>query len=157
MRSQSLTRLLLVAVAAALLAPSAAASDLASVERSLLEEMNRVRAARDLPPLTLDRTLQRAARSHSFDMLRRGYFGHGAFARRLSRFGARGPRLGENLAWGVGDAADVRYMVQRWLASPPHRANLLRPGFRRIGVGLVVGTFSGHEGARLVTADFAGS
>jgi uncharacterized protein YkwD len=122
----------------------------------VLDEVNRVRSAHQLAPLRLDPVLERAAQSHSFDMLRRGYFGHGAFARRLSRFGARGPRLGENLAWGTGSAADERYIVQRWLASPPHRANLLRPGFRRIGVGAVVGSFSGHDSARLVTADFAG-
>jgi uncharacterized protein YkwD len=127
------------------------------LERSVLDEVNRVRFAHRLAPLRVDPVLERAAHSHSVDMLRRGYFGHGAFAQRLSSFGARGPRLGENLAWGTGSAGDVRYIVQRWLASPPHRANLLRPGFRRIGVGAVIGSFSGYDSARLVTADFAGS
>ena len=44
-----------------------------------------------------------------------------------------------------------------WLNSPPHRKNLLRAGFRRVGVGAMMGTFSGTGGARVVTADFAGS
>lgn len=122
----------------------------------MLTEVNRVRSVHGLPPLRVDPALQRAARAHSLDMLQRGYFGHGAFARRLQRFAARGPRLGENLAWGVGVAGEVRSIVQRWLASPPHRANLLRRGFRRIGIGAVVGSFSGYGGAMLVTADFAG-
>jgi uncharacterized protein YkwD len=144
-----------VAALAAAFAGSAHATETAA-EQALLDEVNRARAAHGLAPLRVDPTLRRAARAHSDDMLRRGYFGHGPFAERLARFGARGPRLGENLAWGAGTAAAARSMVQRWLASPPHRANLLRPGFRRIGVGAAVGSFSGYEGVRLVTADFAG-
>jgi uncharacterized protein YkwD len=140
---------------AALVAPAQATAS-ASTERALLDEVNRVRSTHGLPALQVDPTLRRAARSHSVDMLRRGYFGHGAFAERLTRFGARGPRLGENLAWGTGTAAAARDMVQRWLASPPHRANLLRRGFRRIGVGAVEGSFSGYDAVRIVTADFAG-
>jgi uncharacterized protein YkwD len=147
---------LVIAVLTAAVAGPARASESATTERALLDEVNRVRAAHGLPGLRVDSALQRAARSHSVDMLRRGYFGHGAFAERLARFGARGPRLGENLAWGAGTAAAARDMVRRWLASPPHRANLLRPGFRRIGVGAVIGSFSGYESVRVVTADFAG-
>ena len=43
------------------------------------------------------------------------------------------------------------------MSSPGHRANLLRPGFRRIGIGALVGRFSGYSGATVVTADFAGT
>jgi uncharacterized protein YkwD len=145
---------MIAALVAALAAPAHATES--AVEQALLDEVNRVRAAHGLAPLRVDPTLRRAARAHSDDMLRRGYFSHGSFADRLARFGARGPRLGENLAWGAGTAAAARSMVQRWLASPPHRANLLRPGFRRIGVGAAVGRFSGYDGVRMVTADFAG-
>lgn len=118
--------------------------------------MNEVRAAHGLAPLRLDPRLQRAARSHSGDMLRRNYFAHGPFVSRLARFGVRGPRVGENLAWGVGTGADPRRVVQQWLASPRHRANLLRRGFRRVGLGVRAGTFAGYNGALVVTADFAG-
>jgi uncharacterized protein YkwD len=38
-----------------------------------------------------------------------------------------------------------------------HRANLLRPGFNRIGIGAARGTFHGLPDALVVTADFAGS
>jgi uncharacterized protein YkwD len=89
-------------------------------------------------------------------MLRRGYFAHGEFARRMTSFGARGRAVGENLGWGVGASGTARAIVEAWLASPPHRANLLRPGFRRIGVGRLVGSFAGYGGAAVVTADFAG-
>ena len=46
--------------------------------------------------------------------------------------------------------------MREWLASPEHRANLLRPGYARIGIGLVRGSFLGNGGATVVTADFAG-
>jgi uncharacterized protein YkwD len=88
-------------------------------------------------------------------MMRRQYFAHGAMGARLRQFGVRG-FVGENLAWGVGSAGSPNGVVQRWLASPSHRANLLRPGFRRVGLGLRVGNFAGYSGVRVVTADFAG-
>jgi len=119
--------------------------------------MNRTRAAHGLKPLKIDWRLQRAARSHSKDMVRRNYFAHGPFGRRVSRFGARGPKLGENLAWGAGHRARAQAIVRAWLASPSHRANLLRPGFRRVGVASVTGKFAGVRRARVVTADFAGT
>ena len=139
-----------------LLAAPAAVAAPTDEERALLTEMNRVRAAHGLPSLRVDSRLERAARSHCRDMLRRGYFAHGEFARRMSSFGARGPAVGENLGWGVGASGTARAIVVAWLASPPHRANLLRLGFRRIGVGHLVGSFGGYGGATVVTADFAG-
>jgi uncharacterized protein YkwD len=117
--------------------------------------MNAVRAAHGMQPLQLDRELTRAARSHSADMLRRGYFAHGPVGSRLQAFHVRGRRVGENLAWGSGSFASVDSIVRRWLGSPPHRANLLRPGFTRVGIGALTGTFAGYGGALVVTADFA--
>ena len=89
-------------------------------------------------------------------MVRRNYFAHGSFAARLARFGVRAPRVGENLAWGVGAGAEPRDVVRRWLESPSHRANLLRRGFRRVGLGLRAGPFAGYGRAVVITADFAG-
>jgi len=151
------TPILLTALVSLALASPGLAAGTFSIERSLLQEINRTRATHNLRPLVLDQTLQRAAHSHSADMLQRDYFDHGPMAQRLLRFGARGPRLGENLAWGVGTLAATRMIVRKWLASPPHRANLLRPGFRRVGVGTAVGMFMGYSKAKLVTADFAGT
>ena len=125
-------------------------------ERSLLAEMNRARAAHGVAPLQLDRRLERAARAHSADMMRRDYFSHGAFTQRMRSFGIRSRWLGENVAWGSGRYSTARSIVRMWMASPGHRANLLRPSFRRAGLGAVVGTFAGHGGATVVTADFAG-
>lgn len=126
-------------------------------ERALLGAVNDVRTERGLQPLDADPALTRAARRHSRTLLRRDVLVHGAFAARLARFGARGPAFGENLGWTVGPGAKIRRIVGGWLASPGHRSNLLRPGWRRVGVGTAVGTFAGYRGATVVTADFAGS
>ena len=135
---------------------AAEAGSLTSSEASILGAVNAARAAHGLAPLQSDGPLIRAARSHSDALMRTDAFTHGSFAARLAAFGARGPRFGENLAWGVGSRASARSIVRAWLASPGHRANLLRPGFRRIGIGARVGTFQGRGGATVVTADFAG-
>jgi uncharacterized protein YkwD len=143
-------------VALAVSAP-AMARGLTPAETSLLRAVNGARAAHHLRPLRIDSTLTRAARSHSQDMLAHGYFAHGAFRSRMIAFHARGPFVGENLAWGVGSLASPAAIVREWLASPEHRANLLRPGFSRIGIGESVGSFEGYGGATVVTADFAGT
>jgi uncharacterized protein YkwD len=135
-------------------ATAAQARGLTSSEASLLNSMNAVRQARGIAPVRVDFHLVRAARGHSADMMRRGYFAHGSVAGRAVRAGARGPLFGEDLAWSTGLTA--QWVIDQWLASPSHRAVLLRPGFRRVGIGIVFGTFVGHGGAGVVTADFAG-
>jgi uncharacterized protein YkwD len=122
----------------------------------VLREMNRVRAQHGLHTLRLDTHLQRAAVAHSREMIATDVFAHGAFARRMLRFDVKGRIAGENLAWGTGTASSARAIVAAWLASPEHRANLLRPSFRRIGVGDLIGPFQGYGDAHVVTADFAG-
>jgi uncharacterized protein YkwD len=118
-------------------------------ELAIVRVMNSVRASNGVPPLRVGRALTRAARSHSADMARRGYFDHGAFVRRLRSFGVRAQYLGENLAAGSHPLTAVE-VIRMWVASPPHRQNLLDRSFRRVGVGEAGGS------TRLVTADFAG-
>ena len=144
----------LLVLAVVLPAGTAQARGLNSSEASLLNTMNAVRKSRGLTPLRVDFRLTRAARGHSADMMRRQYFAHGAVAARAVRVGARGPLFGENLAWSTGMTA--QWVVDHWLASPAHRAILLRPGFRRVGIGVSFGTFIDHGNAGVVTADFAG-
>jgi len=118
--------------------------------------MNRTRAAYHLAPLRVDATLTRAAAAHTADMLRRHYFAHGDFSLRMRRYQVAGSIAGENLAWGVGSKSYAGTIVAEWLSSPEHRANLLSPSFRRVGIGRRIGTFAGYSGAAVVTADFAG-
>ena len=125
-------------------------------ETSLLRQVNVTRAHFGLAPFRPDARLEAAARSHSREMLVTNTFAHGAFAGRMARFDVRGALAGENLAWGTGSRASARAIVQAWLASTEHRANLLRPSFTRIGIGSLSGAFQGSRAARVVTADFAG-
>jgi uncharacterized protein YkwD len=158
MRSPTQVAALCAAVLVALwvVSGSSAAQFSRASEAGILGAMNQVRVAAGLRPLRFDGKLHSAARAHSADMLRRGYFGHGAFSRRMSGFHVHAKTVGENLAWGTGPYSAAKTVVQEWLTSPEHRANLLRPGFTRVGVGSAVGTFVGRTGATVVTADFAG-
>jgi uncharacterized protein YkwD len=88
-------------------------------------------------------------------MIASNVFTHGAFANRMQQFGVVASIAGENIAWGTGARGSARAIVTAWLASPGHRANLLRPSFRLVGVGDAMGTFLGYRGARVVTVDFA--
>lgn len=128
---------------------------LSSRESTLVSAINRVRAAHVLPALRVDGRLARAARSHSRDMLRRQYFAHGDFGHRMASFRVRGRVFAENLVWGSG-VMSADSQVAEWLASPPHRANLLDASLRRIGVAAPIGFFGGFSPATVVTADFAG-
>ena len=107
-------------------------------------------------PLRVDGALTRAARSYTATMLRTDVFTHGDMFERLVQSGARGPRYGENLAWATGSYATARRVVGGWMASPGHRATLLRAGWSRIGLGALKGNFLGYAGATVFTADFAG-
>jgi uncharacterized protein YkwD len=149
---------LLATLALALaLAGTAQATSFTAKETSFVRSVNAVRKAHGLKPLHVDPALTRAARAYSAELLRQNVFTHGAFASRIAGSGARGPTFGENLAWGVGGAATAGSIVRAWMASPGHRANLLRPGYQRVGIGALVGTFAGYRGATVVTADFAGT
>jgi uncharacterized protein YkwD len=126
-------------------------------EVALLQAMNEVRNTRGLAALRIDPRLQRTARRHSRAMLQTDTLAHGAFAARIRSAGVRARRVGENLAWAVGPFTEAHAIVNAWLASPEHRANLLRTGYRTVGVGIRVGSFEGHPSASVVTTDFAGS
>ncbi|HJQ73955.1 MAG TPA: CAP domain-containing protein [Gaiellaceae bacterium] len=150
---------LVVAFLAALLllvAGAAQAASLTRTETRLLALVNGARAHYGVPPLRVDWTLEAAARAHSAEMMRSNSFGHGNFYGRVRSFGVAGGIFGENIAWGSGTDARAAAIVQEWLASPEHRANLLRPEFRRIGIGALGGQFAGLHGVVVVTADFAG-
>jgi uncharacterized protein YkwD len=82
-------------------------------------------------------------------MVAHRYFAHDSrsgarFSVRIARSGwmaeRRRWRVGENLAWGSGEEATPNAVVDGWMHSGPHRRNLLRRGFRDLGLGVVVGS-----------------
>jgi uncharacterized protein YkwD len=143
------------ALLAILLVPTAGAARKTSKEATLLQAVNATRHAHGLRPLRFDGRLQTAARSWSGTLLRSDVFTHGDFAGRMRSFHVAG-LAGENLAWGSGSYASASSVVAMWLASPGHRANLLKPSYRRIGIGIARGSFQGYHGASVITADFGG-
>jgi uncharacterized protein YkwD len=157
-RSRRAAALSAALLAALVVTPNALGSGIAMTraESHLAALINRFRAVHGVPPLAVDPRLTRAARAHSQDMLRRGYFGHGAFAARLREFGIHAGLLGENLAWGAGRSGEARAVLRMWQQSPGHRANLLDRRFHRVGLAMPVGVFAGFRYTRMVTADFAG-
>ena len=113
-------------------------------ERATLCLLNQERAQRGIRPLRRNRRLDLASVRHARAMALRDYFAHGNFVGRIKRAkylrGARSWRLGENIAWGSGSLATPVEIVDAWMHSPGHRANILNRGFREIGIGIARGT-----------------
>jgi uncharacterized protein YkwD len=127
-------------------------------EQQVIGLLNQIRAQNNLSPLTANTQLRNAARAHSADMLRRGFFDHNspteAWDARVARF-LKAPLTGENIAMGSGTYSSPASIVEQWMQSPPHRAIILTAGFKRIGLGLASGTFKGSAATVMATADFA--
>ncbi|MEU8825527.1 CAP domain-containing protein [Streptomyces sp. NPDC048636] len=106
---------------------------------------NAERAAARLAPLTAEPRLTTAAQRHSDDMVARDFYSHTAPEGqqpwdRARAAGATHRGIGENIACGQRSAAEV---VQGWMNSPGHRANILKPDFSHIGVGYATGSRAG--------------
>src|SRR3954447_24488118 len=106
--------------------------------------LNRKRRAHGLKKFHDNGHLDLASRRHANDMARRNYFAHGDFVGRIRAahylHGAnRGYTLGENIAWGSWDYATPASIVNTWMHSPGHRANILNARFHEIGLGVAKG------------------
>ena len=125
--------------------------------------LNVQRADHGLAPLREENHLQRAAVTYSHAMVRQRFFDHVApngstLQQRIAQAGYRGwSTIGENLAWGSGRLATPASIVDGWMHSPGHRANILDGTFDQIGVGIASGApMSGIGGSAAVyTTDFA--
>jgi uncharacterized protein YkwD len=110
------------------------------LEASMLALLNEARRSVGLTPLRSDPEATAVAREHSRDMFTRGYFSHvtpqgeDPFDR-MRKGGLRFLAAGENLAL----ARTVAMAHQGLMDSPGHRANILRPSFGRVGIGIVDG------------------
>ena len=173
MRSNTRTLAALAAVLVAVVAPAqgsarpqSSALREAQLQGALLAQINAFRAAHGLARLRVSVALDAVADGHSAQMARIGYFSHSSangqsFSARIARvYSPRGYRswsVGENLVWGGPDIGAAR-AFRLWLASPPHRANLLNASWREVGLGAVhsssaPGVYGGGP-ATIVTADF---
>jgi uncharacterized protein YkwD len=128
--------------------------------------INRVRHRHGLRHLNSNRRLGKAATRHSLYMKHHNCFSHqcpgeGSVLARLERVnyivgGLRRWSYGENIAWGARDRGTPKSIVRAWMHSPPHRANILTPQFRHLGVGFARGCPGGKRGASggTYTTDF---
>lgn len=159
---------LLVAAAFVVVVPPAAASaqtcprppagDLAAARPAVLCLVNAERTHRGLEPLREAPKLRAAARRFAHQMVQRQVFSHDrrGMVRRIRRTGylrhARHWSVGENIAWGGGPSAAPAAIVRAWMASPPHRRNILDRRFRHLGIGVAGGApVDGSGGATYVT------
>lgn len=117
------------------------AGAVATLEATLFESVNQVRADHHLVPLQRDPRLDAVARAHSRDMATRGFLAHETPeginpVQRIGRGGVEGFSLaGENI--GVTTRNDPnREILVGWLESPVHRDNLLAPVFNTTGIGV---------------------
>ncbi|MGY2130003.1 CAP domain-containing protein [Blastococcus sp. SYSU DS0617] len=116
--------------------PPPAPSDRAG---QVLALVNQERAAAGCSPVAADRGLAAVAAAHSADMRDRSFFDHvnPSGLSPFDRASAAGlSARAENIARGQADAAAV---MESWMSSPGHRANILDCGLERLGVGIADG------------------
>lgn len=118
--------------------PAAQAGALDPLLAEVVALTNQERARAGLPPLTIDAKLNEAAQNHSNDMARRGVLTHygpngESPGDRISAAGYDFRMWAENAAMGFRSAATV---MNGWMNSPGHRANILNPSVTEVGVGI---------------------
>ena len=119
--------------------PTQSTSSVSAYEKKVVELTNAERAKQGLAPLTLNTELSKVARTKSQDMKNKNYFDHnsptyGSPFDMMKSFGISYTSAGENIAMGQKTPEQV---VQAWMDSPGHRANIMNSSFTQIGVGYV--------------------
>ncbi len=122
---------------------------------ALLSETNRERVAAGLQPLSLNAQLSEAAAKKANDMFSNNYWAHTSPQGKtpwefIISSGYRYLLAGENLAKNFSTSTGV---VNAWMASPTHRENIIKPGYRDVGFAIVNGVLLGEE-TTLVVQEF---
>jgi uncharacterized protein YkwD len=142
-------------------------SDLDRARSAIFCLINRERARAGEDPLRSDFELRAAAQHHSDDMLARDYFDHNAPGGEtlLDRMRSSGYLysshfgyvIGENIAWGTLALGAPKAIVEAWMASAGHRANILDASFRDTGIGVaaaVPGSLGEGQAGATYTQEF---
>jgi len=109
-----------------------------SVIQQVVDLTNQERAKAGLKALQIDTKLTQSAEAKSQDMKNKNYFSHtsptyGSPFDQMESLGITYKSAAENIAMGQRSAAEV---VDAWMKSPGHKANMMNPSFTHIGVGL---------------------
>ena len=156
-------RSLLFLLALALLAEGALVANLlarqsghdflaAVIQGEIILLTNAERAQNKVAALKESPLLDRSAQAKADDMAERGYFAHKDPQGRepwvwIQEAGYDYQYAGENLAVRFVDSQDV---VAGWMASPTHRANIIKPSYTDIGVGIAQGVYKGQPATFVV-------
>ncbi len=167
-RSARSSLLLAIAALALTAAPASAAcpgadtaptaGTIAQAQATTLCLLNEHRAQHGLGGLGRDATLESAATGFSHRMVAEHFFSHespdgGSLRDRLAAYvaGLSGWAIGENIAYGTGGYSTPGSIVEMWMNSSGHRANILSSRFRAIGIGIAPGNPHGSGGATYTT------
>lgn len=112
--------------------------DVKAIESEVARLVNVERAKAGLPALTINWEVSRVARYKSQDMINKNYFSHqsptyGSPFQMMENFGIRFTAAGENIAYGQRTPQEV---MNAWMNSSGHRANILSSSYTQIGVGV---------------------
>lgn len=118
-------------------APEPDLDETLSMAAQVLERTNAFRAENGQAPLSLNAELTAAAQAYAERMAAEGFFSHTSpdgttVGERITDAGYNWRTYGENIAYGYASADAV---MQGWIGSAGHRANLLNAGFKDLGVG----------------------
>ena len=158
-----------IAVAAALPAASPAVDAAkprppavrAALASGILAKLNAIRTSNNLAPLVANAKLAAAATAHTNEMLTKGYFTHESAdgtspIARIKQYYGKGI-VGENLLWFVG-SMNAAKVVDAWMNNPPHKAVILDPRWRAIGVAALFSSkapgYYKNRPTTAITADF---
>lgn len=113
----------------------------------LVAATNAKRAESGLSPLTLNGALSQAAAAKASDMLANNYWAHNSPAGKtpwdfIIGAGYRYTLAGENLAKNFQTSDGV---VEAWMNSPTHKANIVKSGYKEVGFAVVNGVLNGEE------------
>jgi uncharacterized protein YkwD len=138
-----------------------APANLGALSASILCLLNAERGAKGLPALHSNGKLRGAAKAWANRMVAGRFFAHEAgsstVTSRIKKTGyIRGSwSIGENIAWGSGALATPQAIVNGWMHSPGHRANILHGAFKDIGIGIKIGApGQGLSGGATYVTDF---
>lgn len=155
-RYAALFLILSVAIGAATRLPASNGTDVITADAIVLE-MNRHRAEAGLEPLSLEPRMTLAAEDRMRDMEELAYWSHRSpdgmspFIWLKSR-GYQFSFAGENLAAGFDT---TRVLVDSWMESRGHRANILSPNFRECGIATIDGRTTGRASGKSIVVLFA--
>jgi uncharacterized YkwD family protein len=125
-----------------------ASANIGNYEQQVVDLVNKERAAAGLPALKMNTKLAGVAEKKAEDLRDNNYFDHqsptyGSPFDMMKQFGITYTAAGENIAKGQKTPSDV---MNGWMNSPGHRANILNAEYTEIGVGYVQTVMEPHTG-----------